>query len=181
MNQFKPMLALPAVFFIAACGQSEQVADDKQAAVDQAAADQEPAVQTEAPVAATNCPQPGEDGVLEIQDGLTATITKPGYGRAAQSQDYADVHTTLWLYDESAEGGRGTEIWGSGGVRPFQFQLDAGQVIKGWDLGVNCMLVGETRELKIASELAYGAAGKPPVPPNAALLFEIELANLTTP
>ena len=54
-------------------------------------------------------------------------------------------------------------------------------MIEGWDLGVACMLVGETRELKIAPELGYGARGKPPVPPNATLLFEIELVGLTTP
>ena len=80
---------------------------------------------------------------------------------------------------QAAEGGRGTEIWTSGGNQPFQFRLAAGQVIKGWDLGVACMLIGETRELMIAPELGYGARGKPPVPPNATLLFEIELVNLT--
>ena len=106
---------------------------------------------------------------------------KRGYGRAALSRDYADVHTTLWLYDEHAEGGRGTQIWSSGGQRPFQFQLDAGQVIRGWDLGVKCMLVGEVRELRIPPELGYGERGKPPVPPNAELLFEIELVKLTAP
>ena len=130
---------------------------------------------------AANCPQPDADGVVNIQDGLVATITKKGFGRAAQSKDYADVHTTLWLFDETAEGGRGMEIWSSGGVQPFQFQLDAGQVIRGWDLGVTCMLVGEKRELRIAPELGYGARGKPPVPPNATLLFEIELVKLTAP
>jgi FKBP-type peptidyl-prolyl cis-trans isomerase len=132
-------------------------------------------------VVETACPQPDENGVVNIRDGLVATIVKPGYGRAAQSKDYADVHTTLWLYDESADGGRGQAIWSSGGVQPFQFQLDAGQVIKGWDLGVKCMLVGEKRELRIAPKLGYGARGKPPVPPNATLLFEIELVKLTEP
>ncbi len=136
---------------------------------------------TSAEQAATTCPSPDENGVVAITDGLTATITSRGYGRAAVAGDYADVHTTLWLYDESATGGRGTEIWTSGGDRPFQFQLSAGQVIKGWDLGVACMLIGETRELKIAPELGYGARGKPPVPANATLLFEIELVNLTSP
>lgn len=125
------------------------------------------------------CPAADEGGNLEIAPGLTARITNKGYGRAAVSGDYVDVHTTLWLYDENAVGGRGTEIWSSGGEQPFQFMLDRGQVIKGWDLGVACMHVGETRELKIPPELGYGSRGKPPVPPNATLLFEIELVKLT--
>jgi FKBP-type peptidyl-prolyl cis-trans isomerase len=171
MNKFKLLLGLPVVILLAACSRTEQ-----------GEVNEGPAAQEEASaVIATNCPKADDRGIIEVQDGLTATITKKGHGRAAQSQDYADVHTTLWLYDEAAEGGRGQEIWASGGVRPFQFQLDAGQVIKGWDLGVNCMLLGEKRELKIAPELGYGTRGKPPVPPNATLLFEIELVNLTPP
>ena len=141
----------------------------------------EPAAEVAAGTTATGCPKPDAGGVIEIQDGLVAKITRAGYGRAAVSKDYADVHTTLWLYDEEAEGGRGVEIWSSGGVSPFQFQLDAGQVIAGWDLGVRCMLIGERRELLIPPEFGYGEQGKPPVPPNATLLFEIELVNLTAP
>lgn len=166
-------LALCAAAFATACSQPEQTAEDEQAAMNT-----RPAMEGGV---ARRCPQADENGVVQIQPGLTATIIKPGYGRAAASRDYADVHTTLWLYDESAEGGRGDEIWSSGGVDPFQFQIDAGQVIKGWDLGVKCMLVGEKRELEIAPELAYGARGKPPVPPNSTLLFEIELVKLTAP
>jgi len=162
------MLALGAAILLSACGQSEQVAVEEGASAP-------------APAPAATCPQPDDEGVVHIQDGLVARIMKTGYGRAAESRDYADVHTTLWLYDEAADGGRGTEIWASGGTDPFQFQLDAGQVIQGWDLGVKCMLVGEKRELKIPPELGYGARGKPPVPPNATLLFEIELVKLTTP
>lgn len=126
------------------------------------------------------CPDANEAGIIDIAPGLTGKITSTGYGRAAMAGDYADVHTTLWLFDENAPGGRGTEIWASGGDRPFQFRLDSGQVIRGWDLGVACMLVGETRELTIPPELGYGARGKPPVPPNATLLFEIELVKLTS-
>jgi FKBP-type peptidyl-prolyl cis-trans isomerase len=165
MMKRKLYLALGAAVLVAACGQKEEsaVEDSSATAVDAA------------------CPQADDSGVVEIQDGLTATVVRPGYGRAAQSRDYADVHTTLWLYDETADGGRGQEIWSSGGVNPFQFQIGAGQVIRGWDLGVACMLVGEKRELKIAPELGYGTRGKPPVPPNATLLFEIELVKLTTP
>ena len=174
MNKLNLSLALGAVLLVAACQPAEH---QEEAAVKEA-----DAVPGETSIGdVMDCPQPDKDGIVEIQDGLTAKITKKGYGRAAQSQDYADVHTTLWLYDEAAEGGRGTEIWASGGTDPFQFQLDAGQVIRGWDLGVSCMLVGEIRELMIAPELGYGARGKPPVPPNATLLFEIELVKLTSP
>ena len=168
MTYFRLAVIFLAGASLAACG-----SDDPQP---ESAAAPAPAA-----VAEPNCPQPDDSGVVDIQDGLIATIVKRGHGRAAQNKDYADVHTTLWLYDESAEGGRGMEIWSSGGVQPFQFQLDAGQVIRGWDLGVKCMLVGEKRELRIAPELAYGERGKPPVPPNATLLFEIELVKLTTP
>lgn len=129
-----------------------------------------------------DCPIADDSGKIEIMQGLTATIVKKGHGRAAQAQDYADVHTTLWLYDENADGGRGEELWTSGGVEPFQFQLGAGQVIKGWDMGVPCMLVGETRELIIAGDLAYGPDGRPPtIPPNATLFFNLELVKLTAP
>jgi FKBP-type peptidyl-prolyl cis-trans isomerase len=128
------------------------------------------------------CPEADGNGNIEIvPEALTARITNKGYGRRAVSGDHVDVHTTLWLYDENSPDGRGTEIWSSGGRQPFQFTLDSGQVIEGWDLGVACMLVGETRELTIAPELGYGARGKPPVPPNATLLFEIELVRLTAP
>ncbi len=164
MSHLKFTVMLLVVLGIAGCNKAEE-APAANAAVGGVAA----------------CPQPGADGIIEIQEGLEAKVLKAGYGRAAESRDYADVHTTLWLYDAEAAGGRGQEIWSSGGVRPFQFQLDAGQVIAGWDLGVRCMLIGEKRELRIAPELGYGARGKPPVPPNATLLFEIELVKLTAP
>lgn len=167
MTRNKLLIALAATALVSACNQASDSGKD---------------VAAEAPTATTlNCPQANSDGIVEIDQGLVAKIIKPGYGRAAENRDYADVHTTLWLYDEAADGGRGTEIWSSGGSQPFQFQLDAGQVIAGWDLGVKCMLVGEKRELRIPPELGYGARGKPPVPPNATLLFEIELVKLTAP
>lgn len=163
MNRYLTAILAGTLLATAGCGQSGTDA---------------PAEAATGPVA---CPQADSEGVVEIEPGLIARIVKPGYGRAAESRDYADVHTTLWLYDENAEGGRGMEIWSSGGVQPFQFQIDSGQVIKGWDLGVRCMLVGEKRELRIPPELGYGERGKPPVPPNATLLFDIELVKLTAP
>ncbi len=159
----RTLIALLCIALLAAgCGQSDAPQDEDR-------------------VSAPVCAQADESGNVRIQEGLTAEILKKGYGRVAVSKDYADVHTTLWLYDENADDGKGQEIWTSGGIDPFQFQIDSGQVIEGWDRGVTCMMLGEKRRLRIAPELGYGARGKPPVPPNATLLFEIELINLTAP
>ncbi|MEA2451615.1 MAG: hypothetical protein QOG04_325 [Actinomycetota bacterium] len=76
----------------------------------------------------------------------------------------------------------GTEFDSSVGGEPFPFTIGAGQVIKGWDLGVPGMKVGGKRELTIDSDLAYGETGAGGViPPGATLIFEIELLDITTP
>ena len=128
-----------------------------------------------------NCPPANESGDIEIAPGLSARILKTGYGRAAVAGDYADTNVWLWHYDETADDRRGRFVWESGND-VFQFQIGAGQVIKGWDLGIPCMLEGETRELVVASDLAYGAAGRgESLPPNTPLIFTIELLKLTSP
>ena len=59
---------------------------------------------------------------------------------------------------------------------PFQFKLGKGEVIKGWDQGVQNMKVGGTRKLTIPAALAYGAKGAPPdIPRNATLQFDVKL------
>lgn len=167
MNKRYASLTIIAVMALAACNDS-----GRQNAADQPAASAGDAV-------AVNCPTANESGNIEIAPGLSARIIKTGYGRAAVKGDYADTNVWLWQYDASAEDHHGPFIWESGDDI-FQFQLGAGQVIRGWDLGVPCMLEGETRELVVASDLAYGEAGRgDAVPPNTALIFTIELVKLT--
>jgi FKBP-type peptidyl-prolyl cis-trans isomerase len=60
-------------------------------------------------------------------------------------------------------------------VQPFEFTLGAGQVIAGWDKGIVGMKVGEKKTLTISPEDGYGASGQGPIPPNATLIFDVEL------
>ena len=120
---------------------------------------------------------------VEIVPGLTMRKLQNGYGRAAVAGDYASVHYTGWLYDETAADGRGAKFDSSvDRGQPFQFTLGEGRVIRGWDEGVVGMIVGEKRELRIAPELGYGDRGAGAViPPGATLLFEVELLGLESP
>jgi len=113
----------------------------------------------------------------EIMPGLDMKILRAGQGQAAAAGGTVDVHYTGWLFDPEAEDGRGEKFDSSvDRGQTFQFPLGAGRVIKGWDQGVEGMLVGEVRELTIAPELAYGDRGAGAViPPGATLVFEIEL------
>ncbi|MDP3999251.1 MAG: FKBP-type peptidyl-prolyl cis-trans isomerase [bacterium] len=105
---------------------------------------------------------------------LKIEVLKEGSGAEIKNGELAGVHyNTGWLID-------GTKFDSSvdrGEV--FVFPLGAGMVIKGWDQGVAGMKVGEKRKLTIPSSLAYGESGVGgAIPPNATLIFEVELLKI---
>jgi FKBP-type peptidyl-prolyl cis-trans isomerase FkpA len=109
--------------------------------------------------------------------GLQYEDTTPGSGAEAVAGRNVSVHYTGWLLDPTAPNGRGRKFDSSKDRgQPFQFSLGAGQVIRGWDEGVQGMKVGGTRVLTIPADLGYGARGAGGViPPNATLVFEVDL------
>ena len=100
-----------------------------------------------------------------------------GAGDAAQAGHDVSVHYTGWLLFGGERGRKFDSSKDRGD--PFAFALGAGQVIKGWDEGVQGMRVGGTRVLTIPPSLGYGARGAGGViPPNATLIFEVELIGI---
>ena len=109
--------------------------------------------------------------------GLQYEDTVPGSGAEAKPGQHVTVHYTGWLY---ANGTKGAKFDSSKDRNdPFEFGLGGGQVIRGWDEGVQGMKVGGTRVLVIPPQLGYGARGAGGViPPNATLMFEVELLGV---
>ena len=109
--------------------------------------------------------------------GLQYEDTVPGTGAEASAGNHVRVHYTGWLYDPTAKNSRGKKFDSSKDRGdPFSFGLGGGQVIRGWEEGVQGMKVGGTRVLTIPAELGYGARGAGgAIPPNAMLVFEVEL------
>jgi FKBP-type peptidyl-prolyl cis-trans isomerase len=120
-----------------------------------------------------NKPKKVEKGWITMDNGLTYQIVVEGTGAVAKDGDTVMVHYTGTFtdgrkFDSSIDSGRA-----------FSFQLGAGRVIRGWDIGVAGMQVGEKRILNIPSELAYGSRGAGGIiPPDTDLVFEVELLDI---
>jgi len=105
---------------------------------------------------------------------LVVTDSVVGSGAVATNGKKITVNYTGWYYSASAADHKGPQFESS----TFSFVLGSGTVIAGWDQGVAGMKVGGKRSLAIPSTLAYGSAGRFPIPPNAGLLFEVELTKV---
>ena len=153
------LIVLLPTLLLAACGGGAPSASSSSST---------PAPGASAPAAAADV------GALAVEDRVAGT------GGEARPGMLVSVHYTGWLYDPSAADKRGKKFDSSKDRgQPFEFQLGQGDVIPGWDEGVKGMKVGGTRVLTIPSAMGYGARGAGgDIPPNAALVFEVELIGL---
>lgn len=115
--------------------------------------------------------------MITTASGLQYEDTVEGTGAIATQGNFVSVHYTGWLYTDGVAGTKFDSSKDRG--QPFKFPLGGGQVIRGWDEGVAGMKIGGTRRLVIPAELGYGARGAGgAIPPNATLLFEVDLLGV---
>jgi peptidylprolyl isomerase len=114
---------------------------------------------------------------MTTPSGLQITDIKAGTGTMPKSGQICVMHYTGWLYQNGAKGAKFDSSVDRG--QPFEFPIGTGRVIRGWDEGVADMKVGGKRTLVIPPDLGYGARGAGGViPPNATLIFEVELLGV---
>jgi FKBP-type peptidyl-prolyl cis-trans isomerase FkpA len=101
-----------------------------------------------------------------------------GTGAEAANGSVLSVDYTGWLYHQTEVEQKGAVFDSTVGSSPFQFRLGAGSVIQGWDLGLRGMKAGGRRRLVIPPPLAYGSSRSGAIPPNATLLFEVDLIEV---
>ena len=125
------------------------------------------------PASVQFAPQLGVElsAMTRTSSGLYYRDLAVGTGRAAASGNVVAVGYTGWLTD-------GTQFDASAAGDPIVFRLGVGQVIDGWDEGIQGMREGGRRQLVIPAGLAYGASGNGPIPADAPLVFTVELVDV---
>jgi len=114
---------------------------------------------------------------ITTPSGLKITDTQVGTGATPRPGQICVMHYTGWLYEGAAKGKKFDSSLDHG--RPFEFPIGQRRVIAGWDEGVATMKVGGKRTLIIPPQLGYGASGAGGViPPNATLIFDVELLDV---
>ncbi|WP_292609964.1 FKBP-type peptidyl-prolyl cis-trans isomerase [Nitrobacter sp. 62-13] len=114
---------------------------------------------------------------MTTASGLQITDTKVGEGPSPKPGQICIMHYTGWLYVNGEKGNKFDSSVDRN--EPFEFPIGKRRVIAGWDEGIATMKVGGKRTLIIPPELGYGMRGAGGViPPNATLIFDVELLGL---
>ena len=172
------MGVIALMLFAVGCQKSEEPTEvgavetaPEEAAVQEDAAVQEEAAE-EAGEESEGLGTPSEEPVVTTDTGLQYIDVRVGEGDVAEAGSTAVVHYTGWLvngkkFDSSLDRNQ-----------TFDFPVGGGRVIKGWDQGVAGMKVGGVRKLIVPPDLGYGSRGIGPIPPDATLVFEVELVGV---
>jgi FKBP-type peptidyl-prolyl cis-trans isomerase FkpA len=175
-------IALVAALFAASCGGAPEPPAQQPPAQEAPAPAPPKPVEPSAPTpqGAPVDKTPAAPKTPPARPAYTRTDLQVGTGREAQKGRNLSVHYTGWLYDPAQPEMKGRMFDSSKERGPFSFQLGAGQVIPGWDQGFDGMKIGGRRRLIIPPSLGYGVdgAGGGIIPPNATLLFEMELLDV---
>ena len=112
---------------------------------------------------------------------VTVKTLKAGDGKTfPKAGQTVKCHYTGRLQDGTVFDTSKKFLGGIGGIGAFEFQIGAGDVIKGWDVGIAKMSVGEVAELTVGPSFGYGSRGAgDAIPPNAVLIFEVELLGVS--
>jgi FKBP-type peptidyl-prolyl cis-trans isomerase len=148
-------------------------------AITAAASAQQPSTQPSSPPSTPAAPP----AAAAPEETVLVTDVVKGMGDEAFPGMVVIVHYTGWLYDAAAPDHHGRKFDSSRDRgQPLSFPLGSGRVIRGWEQGVPGMKVGGKRSLVIPPSLAYGSrgAGNGVIPPNATLIFDVELLAVET-